>query len=166
MIKRVILLLTVIALAACAQGLPGPDSTATANTVASDVTPVLDLSQARQRWQALNASGYRYLLKRQCFCLPAYTRPMWITVADGKVVAARYADDQSPVPKKVLVQLETIEQWFAQIAKAQTKSYHRVVAEFDGERGFPRQLLLDRSERMADDEISITISELQLLEPR
>ncbi len=123
----------------------------------------LTLSQARTLWLKHDIRDYRYRISRQCFCLPAYTRPMWVRVAAGEVTGATYVDDRSPVPAKVLGELRTVEEWFGKIAQAQDGSFHRIKLSFDHTLGFPREIWMDRSERVADDEQRIRIEQLEIL---
>lgn len=159
-LKTVPLLFLVLA-AACGGALQGNQ---TGNPVAPSVSgQELTLSQAWTLWQQHDIRHYRYRIIRQCFCLPAYTRPMWVTVAAGEVTGATYVDDRSPVPAKVVGQLRTVEEWFGKIAQAKDGSFHRIKLSFDHTLGFPREIWMDRSERVADDEQRIRIEQLEIL---
>jgi len=127
-----------------------------------DVSASLDSVQARELWQRRSSGNYDYLIERQCFCLPDYTRSMWVQVRQGKVVAATYEDTGGAVSKPVLDDLRTIDGWFAYIEKGLSKPFFKLQTRYHPHLGYPEQLVADIHERIADDEQRITISQVKL----
>lgn len=128
-----------------------------------DVSASLDSVQARALWAQKSSGNYDYLVVRKCYCLQEYTRSMWVQVRQGKVVAAAYEDTGGAVPQSVLEDLRTIDGWFAYIEKALAKPFFKLQIHYHAQLGYPQQLVADVHERIADDEQTITISQVRLL---
>ena len=120
---------------------------------------VADLNP-QQAWGKLSLASYDYDVKRDCFCLPEYTRPMRVSVRNGAVSSAFYLDDSAAVPDKVLESLRTVDEWFAYIEKGREKPFFRLEVAYHGERGYPTYLHADVRERVADDEQTVRIENL------
>lgn len=116
------------------------------------------LEQARERWQAEQLGSYEYEIVRQCYCTPEYTRPMRVIVREGAVVAAHYSDDQNPVPAGVMKSLRSIDGWFDRIAQGYEQGYFRMQIRYHQRQGYPQELFMDRSDRVADDEETVWIT--------
>lgn len=113
---------------------------------------------ARSLWQSRNLHTYSYSIVRQCYCTTDYTRPMRVDIRNGKVVAAIYTDDRSRVGATVVHHLRSIDAWFDRIEQGYEKTYYRMEVRYHPSLGYPQTLLLDKRERVADDEERVTIS--------
>src|SRR5688500_9472481 len=75
--KKLILLIAALALAACASLNASADQS--------------ELSLNQQKWQDANISHYRYNLAISCFCVFTQDMPLIIEVQDGEVVSMEYS---------------------------------------------------------------------------
>lgn len=108
-----------------------------------------ELAQARANWSAQNLRSYRFTVQKSCFCVDEYTRPVTITVRDGAAVdAPEHLRDYSTV-EKVLDLIETEHQ----------RSPAELTAKFSVQ-GWPTQFVLDPNQKLADDEYSLSVTDL------
>ncbi|MFK8026433.1 MAG: DUF6174 domain-containing protein [Gammaproteobacteria bacterium] len=118
------------------------------------------LLEMEQRWNSQGSVNYTYVVKKQCFCAPDYTRTMSVSVIANEVVSANYVDTGMPVPDNIVKQLATISEWFHQILLATDNKLGEVNAVYDQTFGYPTSISIDQHKRRSDDEYTIVISEL------
>jgi len=122
------------------------------------------LAENRTKWETAGAQRYRFRFQRSCFCLPDFTRPVYLTVGGGSVEAAEFADTGEAVEPANLGRYETVEALFDLIVGAIEGEAARIDAEFDAELGYPVRLYIDRNLMMADEEQGFEARELVILE--
>jgi hypothetical protein len=105
-----------------------------------------DLDAARGRWSREGARDYSYDLSVECFCPPEARAPVRIAVRDGRPAA---------VPERVR-HVATVPLLFAVVQEAIDARVAALRVEY-GERGVPRSIWIDRSARMADEEVGYRI---------
>jgi hypothetical protein len=130
---------------------------------ASDASPNQDedLLAHRMMWSRPGRYFYSFTWQQGCFCPTEMTRPIRITVETGQIKSAVYADDHLPVSASVQSSLLTIEGVFDLIQHAIDEHAARIDVQYDP-LGFPSSLYIDVSMRLADEERSIAISDVQL----
>lgn len=116
-------------------------------------------SSAKAQWQDQGISNYRFTVERQCFCQHDYTRAVRIVVDNGKIVEARFADDAEVVPAGIRAELRTMAQWLTYIETLEAKKPHRLQVQLDAETGHLIKLEVDHHPRIADDELTVIISD-------
>ena len=136
-------------LGACGDDLTGPARSA-------------DLERARQRWRAARPAEYAYTLRRSCFCGPEVTRPVQITVRNGTVVELRYADTGVLVDARWTPLFPSIDGLFTIIDDAIARRAERLDLTFDLTLGYPVEIDIDYSTRIADEEITYTVMGIRL----
>jgi hypothetical protein len=146
---RCIVAAAFVALGACGDDPMGPVRSA-------------DLERARQRWSAARPAEYAYTLRRSCFCGPEVTRPVQITVRNGTVVELRYADTGVLVDPRWAPLFPSIDGLFAIIDDAIARRAERLDLEFEATLGYPLEIDIDYSTRIADEEITYTVMGIRL----
>jgi len=145
--RRSWLLLLPLALFAC-ESPTGPD-------------PRSQLDAAKALWAAHGGASYSFKLSRGCFCVLS-SRPITITVENGSVVWAEYADSKAPVEAAWLSYLQTVPDLFDVIDDAITRKAASLSASYDRFYGFPTRIAIDYSATTADDELAFTASDFSL----
>ena len=114
-------------------------------------------------WEAQELASYRYTLQVGCFCLVEMTRPVVIEVRDGAVASVTYADDGSAADPMLFEQYDSVEDLFAVIGEAEAQNPARLDVTYDEALGVPLSVDIDISEQMADEELTLTVSEFEAL---
>ena len=118
-----------------------------------------DLAEARAKWRAQRLSSYEYTLQRLCFC--GETRPMRVTVANGRVQSVRPEGELLPITGPEAEWYPSVEGLFDVVARALAIPAHLVDVEFDRDRGFPHSIAIDYWVNVADDEISYLVRDIR-----
>ena len=143
-------MLSSIALASCSSTAPR-----------SDGLPQSELGAHRRKWSARAVSSYRYTVRRVCFCAPPVTRAATVTVRDGAVHDAVYADDGTPVAPENVPHIATVDQLFRIVQDALDRRAEELVVTYDPVYGYPRTIRIDYRKAAADDEQLYTASGLR-----
>jgi hypothetical protein len=130
-------------------------------------SPVDRLDANLQKWQAQNLSHYRMKVNIGCFC-PFFDRmPVTVEVRDGQVVSVTDSQGQpvaadDPIRSFGNEPLMTIEGVFAYAHEA-IQTADKTEVTYDPALGYPVSLIIDRIELAIDDEMSVLISEFEVL---
>lgn len=119
-----------------------------------------ELSKYQHLWNTVNISDYSYVYTRKCFCSSEYTQAMRIYVKQEKIIRAEYMSGKQSMPNEIRQQLLTIKEWFGEIQKASNSEYGSVRVSYDEVLGYPVDINIDPHQRRADDEYSVTISDV------
>ena len=148
--KKIILLLLALVLAACSAGTKSEYDT------------------NLEKWQNANIDHYRFSLSVICFCPFTDKMPLNIEVQNGEIVSMTYADG-TPVPADD-VQLEffsryaTIDRLFSELKTDLDGAADEVTVTYDPTYGFPTQVNLDRIKAAIDDELAVIVSDFEALQ--
>lgn len=123
-----------------------------------------DLQQAQQRWQAQTLDSYSYTLALSCFCVDEVRQPVVITVTDGETASIVRAEGGDPASAEFFVDYNTVDKLFALIQKAIDEGADEVAVTYDPTLGYPIDIKVDTSFQMADEELYLTMSDLQAAE--
>ncbi|NOT08654.1 MAG: hypothetical protein HOP28_10675 [Gemmatimonadales bacterium] len=121
------------------------------------------LTQARARWEAHNLGSYRFEMSRTCVCVLGGRR-MEVTVHAGSVSAAADLDNNNSVEAALLTYVTTIPDLFDLIEDALGRKAAYFSAMYDPILGYPTRIDIDYSATTADDELTITVRDLAVLE--
>ena len=121
------------------------------------------VSNPRNLWEQQQLHNYQFVVQQQCFCLRDYTRPMQVTVNNNKIVSAVFIDDQLPVGADILKDLRSIDQWFRYLDAQKGNAYHQFSVQYHATQGYPTKIIIDKDERIADDTLDVTLSNLKPL---
>ncbi|WP_251357792.1 DUF6174 domain-containing protein [Kangiella sp. TOML190] len=113
----------------------------------------------QQKWQAHALQNYSVNFQRSCFCPREFVQPLKLTIADGKVTTVMDSKSEA-VGEQVAQSTKTVSQVFAMIEKALDKA-EQIEVKYDPQFGYPSQLFIDRSKRMADEEVRISFKDLR-----
>lgn len=121
------------------------------------------LQRNKQLWSKQKISKYRYSLRRSCFCLPEVTQPVEIAVRNGKVTSLIGVNSRKPVNREYFTKYDSIAKLFEVIQDAIAKKAHRISVTYHPTLGYPTQIDIDYNKQMADEELSLTLENLQPL---
>ena len=146
--KKIILLLLVITLAACSLG-------------ASN-----EFERNRQTWQNANITHYRFDLVIGCFCPFRNQMPITVEVQNEKIVSMTYPDGtivvESDPNYETFSRYATINRIFAELESGLTKA-EKTTVNYDPTYGFPNNIHFDYIIAAMDDELSLGVSNFESL---
>jgi hypothetical protein len=143
--------LAVIAVVACS------DSTAPVSATLADLTA------AKSRWAASAPASYQYTFSRSCFCGPESARLVVVTVRNGVVESARYADTGALLAPAQAAAYPTIEGVFALVDDALARHADSITAEYDAARGYPVRIFIDWFTNAVADEMGYGVRDFVAL---
>lgn len=123
-----------------------------------------DLRAARSQWESRSPATYSFVFQRSCFCGTEFLQAVRITVADGTVVSAVFADDGTPI-QTPLPEVPTIPDLFDEIEAAIAARADRMDVTYDEGYGYPVDVSIDFIVQAVDDEMFFQVSEFDILEP-
>jgi len=117
---------------------------------------------AQETWKQNNITNYVYTIKNKCFCDIA--KRARVFVFDDKVLKVQDLDTKKTyTDNEQLQKYKTINQFFETINDTLQKHVDKIYIDHDRYLGFPSKIFIDPSKRQIDDEINITISDINLL---
>ncbi len=134
----------------------------TLHPVDGDIKAVFEKNYAL--WREHRIESYNIIFKRGCFCPREITLPAQVEVeqsGDIQITRAKYLESGKPVPPEYLDSFLSIEATFELIAEAIGEEPEVIKVNYDAQYGFPTELLIDYSTIVADDELSIKISDFK-----
>jgi uncharacterized protein DUF6174 len=132
---------------------------ATLGTACSESADDHGLAAARKQWVSHLPASYSFTWQQGCECIGDMTRPMRISVTAGQLTNAVFVDDQAAVGEQVRRYLLTIDGVFDKIQDAIDQDAAEVTIEYDPALGYPRSVFVDYSTKVADEELSLQISD-------
>ena len=149
--QKLTLLVLAIVLSACS--LPGSKSEFDTNL---------------EKWQASNIKHYRYSLAVMCFCPGTDKMPLSIEVRDGEIVSMNYADGTPVTAQDVQSEFfsgfATIDRLFSELKADLGGAADEVAVKYHPTYGFPTEISIDRIKAAVDDELSLTVTEFEVLD--
>ncbi len=146
--KKLILLLLALILAACSAG-------------------GSELSRNQSKWQDADVNHYRFQLSVSCFCLFRSQMPLTVEVQDGEVVSMTDINGEAfPMddPMSDLVMKHaTIDRLFSELGSDAVQEADHLTMSFDPAYGFPTEVAIDYIELAADDELYLSVSAFEPL---
>jgi hypothetical protein len=124
-----------------------------------------NLHAARGRWSDSGISDYAYGYMRSCECLPTDVAAPSIEVRDGAIVRVWDGRTGESVPADRYGWYFTVDDLFAEIARAIADGVYQLQADYHPTLGYPTMLVIDYDARMADEELILrTIGPVLLLD--
>ena len=146
--KKLILLLLALILAACSAG-------------------GSELSRNQSKWQDAGVTHYRFQLSVGCFCLFRSQMPLTVEVQNGEVVSMTDINGEAfPMddPMSDLVMKHaTIDRLFSELGSDAVQEADHLTMSFDPAYGFPTEVAIDYIELAADDELYLSVSAFEPL---
>lgn len=126
-----------------------------------------EYDQNLAKWQAANVSHYQYDLVIGCFCPFYQDMPLTIEVKDGEVVSITSADgtllDASNPSYQYYLEYASLDLLFAELKSEQAEA-EEVIVTYDPQYGFPAEISIDRIKAAVDDELSLQVTNFEVLE--
>jgi len=121
------------------------------------------LKANRQLWNQQKLTNYRFTFSRSCFCVPKAIQPVVITVRNGRVASITAVNNNEPVDAELFQQYNTVPKLFGIIEDAINRKAANITVKYDPKFGYPTQINIDYDQQMADEELYLTISNLEPL---
>jgi len=115
----------------------------------------------RQLWRHQKIYSYRYTLSKSCFCIPEARGPVVIEVRNGRTTSITSVETGEPVNPDFFREYNTIPKLFNLIRDAIARRASSLTVEYDQTLGYPTQINIDYDSQIADEEIFLTIENLQ-----
>jgi hypothetical protein len=122
---------------------------------------ITDLESARQLWHQQNLHTYAYTIQSSCFCVNVH--PRYVFVLNDKVAGVLDLETLAPLDKDLYG--GTIEDLFTFVQKAVDQHAETIRAQYDATKGFPTAIDYDGAAQIADDEVSIRVSDVHPVSP-
>lgn len=122
-----------------------------------------ELEANRTTFHTAMTGSYTFHWRQSCECTQEATAEMLITVTNGTISDAIYVETEQPVPQNLREHLDTIDGVFDRIQDAIDQNAHMIHVEYDATLGFPKSVAIDYSEQIADEELSLIISNVEPL---
>lgn len=119
---------------------------------------IMKLSAARERWADSEPAEYQFNYTRSCFCLELTN--IRVTVRHGVVISARVIATGAELSPAERANIPTIDGLFDVIESAIDQRAHELRVEYDTQMGFPKSIVLDYREMIADDEIYYEVKDV------
>ncbi len=120
------------------------------------------LAANRELFASSVGDDYDVTFQRSCFCPPEARQPLRLEVRGGEVRSVTSIDSGAGTPPEQMTAVRTVTEVFDLIQDAFDREAAAVRVDYDPTLGYPRELYIDYSERIADEEQSITLSDLVL----
>jgi hypothetical protein len=122
----------------------------------------VELEHAWRNWQARGSLNYNYVQKRLCYCGSAILEPVRVVVRNGLVTERTYIGSNTQVSFQHAANWGTITDLFHMIDDALSEDVASLHVSYHPTLGFPTHISIDFRESLADDEIAITATSLNL----
>jgi len=144
---------------------PTPSSSPTPLPSPSPISTVSasELQAQRVKWTAAGIDSYRYVVRLYCFC--GFPQPYTITVRNGATESLVDEKGQSVTDYPSLAKLTTVEGLFAEVEFLTIASYYSADVVYDATYGFPSEISYDTAAWIADDELTVRVSDFKILQP-
>jgi hypothetical protein len=120
---------------------------------------ILDtLNDNKQKWIDAGLTNYGFTLERSCFCTEDARRPVDNYFDNGTLNSVFHDGSQGEVPESNQLNVKDL---FKIIDDAIDRNADEIRVAYDPERGFPTSIYVDYDQGLADEELSLTIRDLQ-----
>jgi len=149
LMKKLILFALIVILAACSAGAP------------------TEFEKNLQTWQDSGITHYRFSLNIGCFCAFRSRMPIAVEVQNGETISMTYPDGtlvaETDPNYEIFSKHATIDRIFSELEAGQSGAAEEVTVTYDSAHGFPIDIYFDYIKAAADDELSLTISDFEVL---
>ncbi|HET7145494.1 MAG TPA: DUF6174 domain-containing protein [Anaerolineales bacterium] len=126
-----------------------------------------ELEKNRQTWQDSGIRHYRFSLHIGCFCAFRDQMPISVEVQNGEVISMTYPNGSlvavTDPNYETFSRHATIDRIFSELEAGLAGGADEVTVTYDPTRGFPNDIYFDYIKAAADDELSITASNFEVL---
>lgn len=118
------------------------------------------LGDMRARWADVRPASYTYTLTRGCFCFVEAIGPVRIQVDGDSVVSRTFVESGAPVTQ--FQELWPSMEGLFDLVEEALRDADEVEIRYDPDRGVPLRVSVDWITEAIDDEVSWTVTDLQL----
>ncbi len=119
-----------------------------------------DPTSERDQFATEIGENYVFTLSRSCECSAETAGPFRIYVTGDSVDNATDLQGNA-VDAEILAQLPTVDDIFQRIEDAETEGAASINVVYDPDGMYPTSVFIDYSEEIADEEYSVTVSDLE-----
>jgi hypothetical protein len=109
-------------------------------------------------WKSKNIVNYTFTFQRGCFCPPEISKPTVLTVKNGALTSAVYADGSGNALLTYFTDAAPLEKLFLNIEGAQKDGY-AVTVVYDATYGFPSSI--NASKNIPDASYTFTVTDFK-----
>jgi hypothetical protein len=131
--------------------------------VTPENTSTAQLQRNKQLWAKQNISNYRFTVRQTCFCSMESMQPVTIEVRNGKVTSIVPAIDAVSFNQEDFTNHDSIAKLFDVIEDAIAKQAEDLLVTYHPTLGYPTKISINYDAWTADEELSITVENLQPL---
>jgi hypothetical protein len=147
--KKIILLLLALILTACSFGTTS------------------EFDKNLQTWQDSGITHYRFALNIGCFCPFRDQMPITVEVQNGEIISMN-APDGTPITAtdpgyETFAKYATIDRIFSTLEAGLAGDAEEVTVTYDPTYGYPSEIYFDYIKAAADDELSLSVSNFEVL---
>jgi len=125
----------------------------------SDSNDVLDdLNANRTKWESANIDNYQFEYQISCFCTEETILPRLVLVESSQVTSQTIIEGNIALPLDDAY-TESIDSLYQLISLEESRA-ESLSVKYDPELGYPTEIKVDINEQTADDEYTLTISNL------
>ena len=122
-----------------------------------------DLDLNRETWQSRAVTQYGYRLQITCFCSMDIVQPVFVEVDDNAITGVQLVETGEELTQSQFKFFYTIEGLFGAVQNAIDEGADSLATIYDAQLGYPTSILIDFSRGLADDELGLDASELEIL---
>ncbi len=119
-----------------------------------------ELNRQRRHWRAQDVEEYAYTVRRLCFCPETFTSPVVVRVRGGEVESRVYEGSGAPVDAGNASFWPEVEGLFDLVQDAIDRDADAISVEYHPQLGYPIAVRIDYEEMAADEELTVTASNL------
>ncbi len=109
-------------------------------------------------WKSKNIVNYTFTFQRGCFCPPEISKPTVLTVKNGVLTSAVYADGSGSALLTYFTDVAPLDKLFREIEGAQKDGY-AVTVVYDATYGFPSSI--NASKNIPDASYTFTVTDFK-----
>jgi hypothetical protein len=115
------------------------------------------LAVSRNQWELAAIDDYEFVVENRCFCMLG-GRPVRVVVRDGSIVSLTVLSTGEPVEEQFAGAYRTIDGLFDVVRDARERDAYAMQVRYDDVYGYPDDVFIDYSDRMADEEFGWRIT--------
>lgn len=120
-----------------------------------------EFNRNKELWKSQNIKNYKIKLEANGF-LTNYPRPVEFVISNSKIISSKSLQKGNNYLEGYK-DFNTIEKIFDFIEKEHTKKIDKLNVQFNEKLGYPIQIMLDEKVGIADDELSLEIISLEIV---
>lgn len=124
---------------------------------------VENVGTARSLWGRKRPASYRYQLRLLVFAPPSVTDPVIVEVRNHVPVSVTPVTPGESIDEATFARYDTIEELLSVVEEAVTRPAEQLNATFDTGYGYPKEVNIDYSRQMADEEFAFRVTDFQPL---